>query len=78
MIAYLPTYDVGRRGAAEIDSTASRRLPHRTILQHGTLYHCDGTLYRTRDAAMASWNRWTRVSDALRITADAFYNMVGR
>ena len=37
MIAYLPTYDAGRRGAAKIDSEASRRLPHGTILQHGTL-----------------------------------------
>ena len=78
MNAYLPTYDAGRHGAAEIDSEASRRLPHGTILQHGTLYHCDGTRYRTRDAAMASWDRWARVADALRITADAFYNMVGR
>ena len=65
MIAYLPTYDAGRRGAAEIDSAASRRLPHGTILQHGTLYHCDGTLYRTHDAAMASWDRWARVARAL-------------
>ena len=78
MIADRPTYDAGRGGAAEIDSTASRRLPHGTILQHGTLYHCDGTLYRTHDAAVASWDRWTRVSDALRITADAFYGMMGR
>ena len=67
MIAYLPTYDAGRRGAAEIDSAASRRLPHGTILQHGT-----------HDAAMASWDRCARVADALRITADAFYSMAGR
>lgn len=78
MIAYLPTYDAGRRGVAEIDSAASRRLPHGTILQHGTLYHCDGVLYRTHDAAMASWDRCARVADALRITADAFYSMAGR
>ena len=71
MIAYLPTYDAGHRGVAEIDSAASRRLPHGTILQHGTLY-C------THDAAMASWDRWARVADALRITADAFYSMAGR
>lgn len=78
MTAYLPTYDAGRRGAAKIDSTASRRLPHGIILQHGMLYHCDGTLYRTHDAAMAAWDRWARVADALRITADAFYSMMGR
>ena len=78
MIAYLPTYDAGHRGAVKIDSTTSRRLPHGTILQHGILYHCDGALYRTQDAAMASWDRWTRVADALRITADAFYSMAGR
>ena len=78
MIAYLPTYDAGHRGAAKIDSTPSRRLPHGTILQHGILYHCDGMLYRTQGAAMASWDRRTRVADALRITADAFYSMAGR
>lgn len=42
------------------------------------LYHCDGTLSRTHDAAMAAWDRWARVADALRITADAFYSMMGR
>lgn len=78
MTAYLPTYDAGRRGAAKIDSAASRRLPHGTILQHGALYHCDGVLYRTHDAATASWDRCTRAADALRITADAFYSMAGR
>lgn len=78
MIAYLPTYDAGRRGAAKIDSATSRRLPHGTILQHGTLYHCEGVLYRTYDAAIASWDRRVRVADALRITADAFYGMAGR
>ena len=78
MIAYLPTNDAGRRGAAKIDSTTSRRLPHGTILQHCILYHCDGVLYRTQDAAMAARDRWTRISDALRITADAFYSMAGR
>lgn len=78
MIAYLPTYDAGRRGVAEIDSSASHRLPHGTILQRGTLYHCDGVLYRTHDAAVASWDRLARVADALRITADAFYSMIGR
>lgn len=78
MTAYLPTYDAGHRGAAKIDSAASRRLPHGTILQCGTLYYCDGVLYRTHDAAMASWDRGVRVADALRITADAFYSMAGR
>lgn len=78
MIAYLPTYDAGRRGTVKIDSTVSRRLPHGTILQHGTLYHCDGVLYRTQDAAAAAWDRLQRIPDALRITADAFYSMAGR
>lgn len=73
MIAYLPTYDAGHRGATKIDSATSRRLPHGTILQHGTLYHCDGVLYRTHDAAIASRDRWQRIPDALRISADAFY-----
>ena len=77
MTAYLPVYDHGRKTVA-IDSKTSRRLPHGSIIQHGTIYHCDGTLYRTHDAAMASWDRWARVADALRITADAFYSMAGR
>ena len=77
MTAYLPVYDHGRKTVA-IDSKTSRRLPHGSIIQHGTIYHCDGCLYRTQDAAMASWDRWTRVADALRITADAFYSMAGR
>ena len=76
MIAYLPTYDAGRRGTAKIDSTTSRRLPHGTILQHGILYHCDGYLYRTQDAAATAWDRLQRIPDALRITADAFYSMI--
>ena len=77
MTAYLPVYDHGRKTVA-IDSKTSRRLPHGSIIQHGIIYHCDGTLYRTHDAAMASWDRWARVADALRITADAFYSMAGR
>lgn len=75
MIAYLPIYDHGRKTAA-IDSATSRRLPHGSIVQHGTVYHCDGYLYRTQDAAAASWDRNRRISDALRITADAFYAQI--
>lgn len=77
MTAYLPVYDHGRKTAA-IDSKTSRRLPHGSILQHGTIYNCDGYLYRTQDAAAAAWDRWQRIPDALRITADAFYSMAGR
>lgn len=77
MTAYLPIYDHGRKTAV-IDSKTSRRLPHGSIVQHGTVYHCDGYLYRTQDAAIASWDRWQRIPDALRITADAFYAQIAR
>ena len=77
MIAYLPIYDHGRKTAA-INSATSRRLPHGSIVQHGTVYHCDGYLYRTQDAAAAWWYREQRITDALKITADAFYSMAGR
>lgn len=77
MIAYLPIYDHGHKIAA-INSATSRRLPHGSIVQHGTVYHCDGYLYRTQDAAAAAWDRLQRIPDALRITADAFYSMAGR
>lgn len=75
MTAYLPIYDHGRKTAA-IDSKTSRRLPHGSIVQHGTVYRCDGYLYRTQGAAAASWYRDQRIPDALRITADAFYSMI--